>query len=223
MSYKNIPSLSSDANSSAFNLLITQPIAENAFGQATRLKDKIIGIENDVIRYQIIEAYEDYLASLINTYYSWYSAYENLHIGEMSYTQNKKLLDNMNKRADNKIALPVDVNKIKLLVIDKEENVIVLQHAYENVANLIKKSIRFDQSIELIPVDPSKYHTFNIHFTEAYKKFTQTSRTYEILSLLEEKSLLEVQKDANALFPSMNLLFGYEVEGKEWQVKDEGE
>ncbi|MBU0634022.1 MAG: hypothetical protein KKA52_03050, partial [Candidatus Omnitrophica bacterium] len=56
-SYKSAPSFSSQANSSEFTFSISQPIAKNAFGSATRLQDKIIGLETDVARHQIIEAY----------------------------------------------------------------------------------------------------------------------------------------------------------------------
>lgn len=220
-SYKNIPSKTADTRSSEFNVLISQPIAQNAFGAATRLQDKIIGVEMDVIRYQIVEAYEDYLATLISTYYSWYSAYENLKIGQASYEQNMQVLENMNKRAENKIALPVDVNKVKLLVIGKEENLITLREAYRNVTNLVEQAIRKQGGDELIPKDPSGFHSFEISFEDDYKKFTEASRTHQILDLLEKKSSLEVKKNADALLPSTKLLFGYEVEGREWRIDHE--
>jgi len=220
-SYANSPSLTSNTMKSQFNLEVSQPIAENAFGAATRLQDKIIGLEIDVIRHQIVEAYEDYLASLINTYYTWYSACENLKIGESSYKQNLQLLDNMNRRTENKIALPVDVNKVKLLVIDKEENVIALRETYKNITNLVMKAVRYEDATPLIPQDPSGFHDFEIDFEKGYTEFTQASRTYEILDLLENKSSLEVKKNADDLLPSTQLLFGYTVEGNAWQIKDE--
>ena len=89
-SYENKPSLSSTTSGSLLECVISQPIAENAFGKNTRLQDKIIGVEIDVATYQIVEAYEDYLASLIALYYNWYSSYENLKIGKASYKENLK-------------------------------------------------------------------------------------------------------------------------------------
>ncbi len=221
VSYENIPSVSSTTEKSRMDFLISQPIAENAFGHATRLQDKITGIEIDVIRYQITEAYEDYLASLINIYYNWYSAYENLKIGKSSYEQNKQLLDNMNRRAASKIALPVDVNKVQLLVIAKEENMISLKEAYNNHTNLVITAIRADDKIEWVPQDPSGFHDFEVDFEEGYRQFTTSSRTYAILKLLEEKSTLDVKKNADDLLPSTNLLLGYTVEGTRWGIKDE--
>ncbi len=219
--YLNAPSLTTDTMNSEFNALISQPIAQNAFGAATRLQDKILGIEIDVIRYQIIEAYEDYLASLINLYYNWYSAYERLQIGEASYRQNLTLLENMQKRAQNKIALPVDVNKVNLLVMSKEENVITLRREYRRLFNLIVKAIRYDVDKELIPMDPSAFHVFDIDFQKDYRSFTESSRTYDILKLLEDKSSMQVRKNADALLPSTNLLIGYKLDGRDWPIRDE--
>ena len=218
----NAPSLSADVQNSELNFLVAQPVAENAFGQATRLKDKIVGLEMDVIRYQIVEAYEDYLASLISTYYDWYFAYENLKIGEASYKQNQQLLDNMYSRASNKIALPVDVNKVKLQVIEKEERVITLREQYKNVSQVILKAIRReDKGESLVPEDPGRFHDFRIDFEKGYDDFVQSSRTYAILRLLESKSSLKVDENADALLPSTRLMFGYKVEGQGWAVKNE--
>ena len=221
VSMENAPSLSSDVQNSELNFLISQPVAENAFGHATRLKDKIVGLEMAVMRYQIIEAYEDYLASLINTYYDWYFTYENLKIGEASYQQNQQLLENQYSRADNKIALPVDVNKVKLLVIDKEENVIALREQYKQKRQLVMKAIRHQGAEDFIPVDPEGFHAFKIDFKKGYDDFVQSSRTYEVLRLLESKSSLSVEENADALLPSTRLMVGYRVEGQEWTIKNE--
>lgn len=218
LTYARTPSISSPVTSSSLAFLISQPIARNAFGRSTKITDKIKGIEIDVVRYQIIEAYEDYLAVLLATYYNWYSAYENLMIGRESYKENLRLLDNINKRRKQKIALPVDVNKVKLLVIGKRESVIVLEESYNNLANLIGKAIRHDFSAPLFPRAPSAYQAKEIDFENDYADFKTGSRTYAVLKLLEEKSSLEVESAADDLLPSTNLLLGYKVAGEDWEI-----
>ncbi len=212
--YRIAPLAGSDKNSSEFTLLISQPIARNAFGKATLLKDKIVGAEINVIKHQVVEAYEDYMATVITAYYNWYLAYENLKIGESSYLQNLELLRNIRKRRRNNIALPIDVNKINIQVLIKKENLIRLQEKYENVLNFVKQTIRYRGDEILEPADPLMYDNREIFFKDDYERFTQTSRTYHILNLLEEKSSLEVKKDAEDLLPSTNLLLGYELEGE---------
>jgi len=216
---KTVSSLSTPDNSN-LQFLITQPIAKNAFGKNSQLQDNIIGIENDIRRYQIIEAYEDYLASLTTAYYNWYSAYENLKVSLSSYQYNQKLMSNIRDRQRQKIALPIDVNKMKLLLIGKKENIIVLQEIYDSYSNLIFKAIRNDGNKKYIPSTPTR-PVSNIQFTPLYDEFTKSSRTYGILHLLEKQGTMEVKKAADDLLPSTNLLLGYQLNGKEWGIQNQ--
>ena len=220
LSYSKASSGISTPDSSSLQFLITQPIARNAFGKGTQIQDKIIGIENDIRRYQIIEAYEDYLASLTAAYYNWYSAYENLKVGKLSYQSNKKLMGNILERQRQKIALPIDVNKMKLLLIGKKENLIILQEVYDTYSNLIFKAIRHNGTIPYIPSTP-KSPAANVQFEADYKKFTQNSRTYEVLNKLEQQGTMQVKKAADDLLPSTNLLLGYKLEGNDWGIKEQ--
>ena len=220
LSYTKSSSALTTVDSSELEFLISQPIAKNAFGKGTQLLDQIIGVENDVTRYQIVEAYEDYLASLSAAYYNWYSAYENLKVGQASYQSNLKLLDNIHDRQRQNIALPIDVNKMQLLVIGKQENIIVLQEIFDNFTNLIAKAIRHDGKRRLIPVKPAR-PAADVKFGIDYETFTQTSRTYRTLRLLEQQSTLEVKKAADDLLPSTNLLLGYKLEGQDVGIRND--
>ena len=220
-SYKSTPSFSSQVNSSEFTFSISQPIAKNAFGSATRLQDKIIGLEMDVARHQIIEAYEDYFAAVINIYYDWYEAYENLKIGESSYAENLKLLENIRQRSISKIALPIDVHKIDIQVLAKKEKLVNLMEEYGRALNMVKKAIRYKGVETLMPKEPALYKWEGIDFERDYQAFKVNSRTHQILRLLENKSLLEVDKNANDLLPSINLIFGYEVNGDDFEIENE--
>ena len=220
LSYGKAASYIPNNENSELQLLIAQPIAKNAFGRGRKMQDQIIGIENDVVRYQIVEAYEDYLASLTSTYYNWYSAYENLKVGRASYTANLKLLDNIHKRQRQNIALPIDVNKMELLIIGKKESLISLQENYQNISNLIAKAIRYTGPAALTPAKPDQPLT-DVVFERDYPQFTQTSRTYTILNLLEQQGTLEVKKAADDLLPSTNLLLGYRIEGKDWGIENQ--
>ncbi|MCK4864010.1 MAG: TolC family protein [Gammaproteobacteria bacterium] len=220
LSYNKAASGFTTTDSSSLQFLITQPIAQNAFGKGTQLQDQIIGIENDISRYQIVEAYEDYLASLTTAYYNWYTAYENLKVGQSSYKSNKKLMDQIRDRQRQKIALAIDVNKMQLLLIGKKENVIVLKEVYDNYSNLIFKAIRHKGVTPFIPIPPGR-PAEDVQFEADYNKFTQSSRTYRTLNLLEQQGTMQVKKAADDLLPSTNLLLGYQLEGKEWGIQNQ--
>ncbi len=217
--YSAAPYLSADGVSSLIGIYFSQPIAQNAFGKATDLQDKITGAETAIAGYQITEAYEDYLATVIAAYYNWYSAFENLKIGQSSYEQSLKLLENIKKRQKSNIALPIDVNKIKIQVLAKKENLIALEKEYDSNLNLIKQAIRYEGENIIEPVIPFEFGKTKIVFEKEYKKFTDSSRTYNVLRLLEKTSSLNIDKYADNLLPSTNLLLGYKVSGADFAVK----
>lgn len=220
LSYNKAASGLTTTDSSSLQFLITQPIAQNAFGKGTQLQDQIIGIENDIRRYQIVEAYEDYLASLTAAYYNWYSAYENLKSGRLSYKSNQKLMRNIRERQRQKIALPIDVNKMQLLLVGKKENLIVLNEIYETYSNLIFKAIRYKGKTPYIPTTPNR-PVAKVQFEQDYHNFKQSSRTYKTLHMLEQQGSIQVKKVADDLMPSTNLLLGYQLDGKDWGINNQ--
>lgn len=220
LSYNKDASATTATDNSSLQFLITQPIAKNAFGKSTVLQDKIIGIENDIRRHQIVEAYEDYLASLTVAYYNWYSAYENLKVSQLSYKSNQELMKNIRQRQRQKIALPIDVNKMKLLLISKQESLIVSQEIYNTYSNLIFKAIQHKGTTPYIPTAPGR-PVDKVDFAADYENFTLNSRTYQALDLLEQQGTLQVKKVADDLLPSTNLLLGYQLDGTEWGIKDQ--
>ncbi|MFH1782579.1 MAG: TolC family protein [Candidatus Omnitrophota bacterium] len=206
---------------SDLTLEISQPIARDAFGRNTRLIDKITGIEIDVARYQIAEAYEDYLANVIMLYYDWYSAYENLRTAENSYKENLKLLENIKEREKSKIALPIDVNKITLQALAKRENVITRKNQYEDYLNEVKVALRYGEDIPLEPKESLLYADLDIDFEKGRETFNLSSRTAKVLKMLEDKSSFEVDEYADELLPSINLLMGYTLEGSSHDIEKE--
>lgn len=200
---------------SKFAVTITQPIAENAFGYTNRLLEKISGLEMVIARHQVVEAYEDYLAQLIKTYYNWYAAFAHVQAEEATGRENRKLLKDIQARQRSKIANRTDVNKIHLKVLEKEATLLELEKTYANLSSVIKQTIR-DKSVQiLMPEKPGFYKPHEMDFERDYRQFTETSRTYQILDLIEEKAGKEVSKCANQLLPSANLLLGCIAEGSE--------
>lgn len=206
------------AGTLSFN--VSQPIARNAFGRSTKLLDKIVGLEMDVARHQIVEAYEDYLAAITTAYYNWYEDYENLRIGRSSYAENLKLLDNIRKRQARNIALPVDVNKVELQVLEKKERVFDLEERLKISLHVIQTIIRHETDEQLVPVEPAPPVSLTESFDQLFDLFSKNSRTFQILKKLEERSSLQVARDADDLFPSINLIAGYELQGEDYNMEN---
>lgn len=219
--YEAVPATLTEKNASEFSFSLAQPIAENAFGHSTRLLDKIVGLEVDVARHQIVEAYEDYMAAIMAAYYEWYGNYESLLIAQSSYEQNLKLLDNIKERQRHQIAKPIDVNKIQLQVLAKKEALVEEEEAYQNSLNVIQRVIRYDKGEALVPSQPPAWDAVKDSFATEFGRFHASSRTFAVLRMLEERSSLQVARSADDLLPSINLLLGYEVQGEEHSIKNE--
>lgn len=219
-SYQINPRLTSTDSTSQMAFTLAQSIAQNAFGYASRLEDKLIGVEVKLARHQIFEAYEDYFGSLLLAYLEWYESYENLKIGRSSYKENLKLLDNIKERQKSKIALPIDVNKVTLQVLAKKETLIELEEIYGNRLNTIERAIRYDGDQDLVPELPESLFAPREDFDAEYADFKEAGRTYEILDLLEKQSGLQVAVDADALLPSIDLLVGYERDGVDYGIEN---
>lgn len=213
-------SLASSVKASKLSFNVSQPIARNAFGRSTKLLDKIVGLEMDVARHQIVEAYEDYLAAITAAYYDWYEDYRNLEIGRSSYAENLKLLADIRKRQARSIALPIDVNKVELQVLAKKENVLELEEKLQTSLQLIRTVVRHEGDEQLVPVEPATPVALAGSFAELFDQFTKESRTFKILKKLEEKSSLQVERDADDLFPSINLIAGYEIQGEDYGLEN---
>ncbi|MDH5426083.1 MAG: hypothetical protein OEY29_13935 [Gammaproteobacteria bacterium] len=127
-------------------------------------------------------------------------------------------MNNIFERQKQKIALPIDINKMKLLLIGKEENLIISEKIYQQQANLIYKAIE-NYKTEYIPIKPAVPASV-VKFEKDYESFTQISRTYKILNLLEQQGELTVIKAADELLPSTNLLLGYKLDGQNRGLED---
>ena len=114
----------------------------------------------------------------------------------------------------------MDVNKVSLQAAAKKETLITQQNQYDQYLNLVKESIRYKAGQELQPQLPSIYEGVVIDFEPDYIKFNTQSRTAKTLKLLEDKSFLEVDKYANELLPSINLITGYSLEGENHGIKN---
>ncbi len=210
--YSLAPSRFSTENTTTFQTYISQPIAKNAFGYETRLLKNILGIENTIARYQIVEAYEDFLASLLALYYQWYSDFENYKTAQLTYKQNKTLLNNIRARYYSRIAFRSDVDRIAIQTLEKEETLKTLKLKLKNSKELIYQAIEYSDDKEYIPKYKKYISTKIKKYDQAFMYFINKSRTARILRLLKRHGNKQIALHTHALLPSVNLLFGYTYE-----------
>ena len=76
---------------SELNAFYSVDVLRNAFGRSQRMLADIAGIENQVVRYQILQVYESYLSALIQAYYGWIKAHDELLAAQSSLGESNRL------------------------------------------------------------------------------------------------------------------------------------
>ncbi|MBN1410217.1 MAG: TolC family protein [Spirochaetales bacterium] len=212
--YSFTPSMGASV-SSKLNFKIEQDLVRNAFGRVTEVERMIAGYETEIARIQIVEAYEEYLASLISLYLDWYSAYENLQNAEKSLQNNNRLLTVTKNKLKYNIALPVDQDKVELQVVSKQEQVLNLTSAYNLLQFRVKAAMGCDDECpdEWAPVWAPLISDNPSGYTKDLENFTKDSRTSALIRLLNRNRQLSIDIAADALLPSVKLYGGYDLSG----------
>ncbi len=187
-----------------------QSIAKNAFGNTARFKSIIAGFEKQIAYFQVVESYEEYLASLIVLFIDWYSAYENLQFAEKALQESLSLLKNMENKLQYNIALPVDVQKTELQVVTKKEQLLQKQLDYNNFLLQIKELISpGDSTSDVIPDFSSFFNNFSTDVEETYESFKKESRTSQMMNLVNKTNSWSLALAVDDLLPSAKLYGGF--------------
>ncbi|MFP4466505.1 MAG: TolC family protein [Candidatus Goldiibacteriota bacterium] len=202
---------SNSGGQSSFHAYISQPLAENAFGSADRMLAEIQDYAMETAEYQTIEAYEEYLASIIKLYFSWYSNHAALKAAEAALKESNNLIDNITEKKEAGIAYEMDVNKARLQNINRKENLIRIKQQYTESENLIKTALRTGNNIT--PSDPGIYNNSKIPSEINEDRIYEKSRTKKILELLSKKAGVSEARAFNSLLPGVDMTAGYKTDG----------
>lgn len=199
----------SNTSTFGYGVEISQSIVQDAFGSTSRMLKSIAGLERDLSRYQVVETYEDYLATLMTLYYQWYLDRETLRTARLAQKDYTRLLATTRKRRARRVAEAVDVNQVYLQYLDSKENVEKALQGLKKTERFIAVSLgmKVDDIAGLEPV----LNSLNLpgKGVSLYASFLAQSRTMRMLNILERKADLEVKRQADSLLPSVSLLLGY--------------
>lgn len=185
-------------------LTFSQDIARNAFGRSIALDRAIASIKTDVMRYQIIEAYEDYMAELLTLYYTWLRQYENWQLAQSSYTENLKVLDSIQARQRKKIADQTDVNKLRLLNLSRRQQVIAFDVAYQQTVAQIRRITQLGDK-RLVPDTTIERDTLPLFDREAKQRIRTQARSFQLLTLFMDQAQTVTDRLSRELMPSIEV------------------
>ncbi|MGL1936349.1 MAG: TolC family protein [Fibrobacterales bacterium] len=182
----------------------------NAFGKTELKKEALAGVENDIIRNQVIEAYEQYLAELYALYYSWLQAYNELQFAQTQKSEAKSLLNDIRKRKKRFIARQVDVDKATLQVFNADKEIGERQAAYLDASIRIAYVVGEKNSHRYIPDESELSLPFNIDDLKDGSRFGESRTGLLYQKMLSKDSLSQKLLD-DALLPSLSLYGGVDL------------
>ncbi|HMB19588.1 MAG TPA: TolC family protein [Spirochaetota bacterium] len=200
-----------------FNAQVSQDIARNAFGRATRLKEKEIDVSSRLARYQVIEAYEDYMASLITLYMDWYASYENLKAVEEIVQYNTTLLQTIQRKQRYRVARPEDVDKMRLELASAREDMITMKDRYQRNAVKVYSSAGLAKEKKYIPQKPAE-----LSYDDDIENTGQllSGRTMLMMKLLKRQGIIAADIAKDNLLPSAQLFAGYRRYGTDYDMNN---
>ncbi len=202
----------------AYGVEISQSIARNAFGKTSRMLEHVTGLESQLARYQIIEAYEEYLSKLINLYHQWKYDYHNYSTARQARQDYLRLLGNVRQRRRMRVADNTDVNQVYLQYLNLKETATRARMQYIKSHNEVARSCglpeysengnnaRPDDSITRFPGEEEK----------EIQKFLNESRTSHMFQVIEKKEDLKVEMAADELLPSTHFVIGFRRDESAW-------
>ena len=202
-------------------LQFSQDIAKNAFGKDQRLKASLISIQKDLLQYQLIEAYENYLSSLKILYYQWLKL-ENRHkLAQSSLAESQKVLQSVLKRQRNNIANQTDVAKVRLQVLNKEEQLIISKQQADQQKIHIAYAMGI-KDISKIKAKPLEMADLIKRSQEPLKELDFSSiRSLKMQHLLQKQAGIHMQRAQRNLMPSLfwHNTFDYQKEQQQFYAQ----
>lgn len=213
-SYSSSLSTVTDKRNSALAFSLAQPLLQNAFGKANRLKIRNAEVQTRLAEFEIKEAYENYLAEIISLYLSWYSLAEEKRVAEITLDRLKKMEDILRTRYRLRIADVADFNRMKIQVIQKEAQVGKIRLDYQAACWRLAEAMSLDKPVEAVPLFPDSPLWAALTFLDdGFDRALAGSRTVKIGEMLAQKGELTHGLAQDALLPTLNLTGTYSSAG----------
>ncbi len=216
LEYDTAPAAATNTQTSSIGLKVEQSVLKNAFGASSRLQELMAGNEETLARYQILEAYEDYLAQVIDYYIEWNISYQNMLYKEKSLNAGKTLLNLTKRKQQYGIALPLDVNKATLQTLSDQEQLNQARDSYESSRKRVALLIGLGGGE--FPYIPGEFNPAvnDPQLKRQQQMFLSRSRTIKMLDLLLRIAKQELDLALDDLLPTATVYTAYNLTGDDF-------
>lgn len=188
---------------------LEQALIRNMFGKYTRLEKSALKDEAKSLSFQIVDTYEDYLRDLGDLYLNYAVAWHNVDLAKIILDETKNLLGNVRKMRKNNIASLADVNRAKLQVSLREEDLVNLQNNLETFGARLRASAKIEN--KQIEPDLSSFSVF-LPKVQLDGIDYDSLRVAKIAKRNEEAAQKRVKLSRSLNDPELNLVLGYNVD-----------
>lgn len=188
---------------------LTQALYRNLFGRYTRLQKKSLEDEAYSLSLQVVDTYENYLSQLGSLYLDYAQAWHNVDLAKRILAETEALQKNVEKMKKNNIASATDVDRAKLQVALRKEDLVNLESQLESLGARLIAAANLPQTIVRPNLDS---------FTVMLKSLQVEGIAYEELRVAkiaesnEQAADKRLKLSASLNDPALNLVLGHKID-----------
>ncbi len=187
---------------------LEQSLFKNLFGRYGRLQEAALNDEVKSLEMQIAETYESYIRDLGELYLNYAQAWHNVELAKVILVESKNLLSNVKKMKRNSIASKTDLDRARLQVSLREEDLA----EQENQLALLQGKMEASTGIEseIIP----DLDTFKVMLPKLKESGIEIAelRTSRIANYNEKNAAKNLKLANDLALPSVTLVAGYNID-----------
>ena len=198
-----------DREEEVFEVRLRQSLLRNMFGRYTKIQKSALEDEASSLALQTLDAYENYLADLGSLYLDYARAWLNTRLAQTILGETRSLLENVQKMKQNNIASQTDVERAKLQVALRKEDLVSLETELASLEARVAAASNIDG-----PVPRPDLNSFQVFLPRAKTAGVKLEnlRVYKIAALNKEsagkRQVLAQKLDT----PALSLVAGYNVD-----------
>ncbi len=207
LSVSQSKNIQTDREEDTLNLRLEQSLYKNAFGSQTRLLDKRLSQEDELLILQTAEAYEDYIAELSRKYLDLELLVLDRASAESIYKDALTIQKNIENKKRSGIAAQVEVDRIRLQALQKQTEVLKITSEIEAQIQELQSLLGIKE-LNLPTPDPNKDLLIGKEQKVPSPETLLQIRSMRILAFEKSIPELNLTFEKNQSGPSLNLVLG---------------
>lgn len=187
---------------------IEQDLYKNLLGRDVRLKKSALKDEEEIVRLQVLESYEEYLVEILGQYLDYQKSFLDHRLAEVALQDALTLRKNISQKRQLRVATHTDVDKGELQVLLRKEDLLNKRKEW----HVLQESLRSIVGGKM-PETPSQKAVV-LGEVRRERKEAQP-RAVQVAVLQEQISNKNLQLSKRAGDPSLSLVGGYDIDNSE--------